>query len=63
MQLFAVSPVNDDLLKSMQNEAAHKSRDEIYFDQKVFLTVSGQMHLEAMCFRLGSVYNFGPVFR
>ena len=26
-----------------------KSEEEAYFDKKVFLTVSGQLHLEAVC--------------
>ncbi|XP_055300463.1 probable asparagine--tRNA ligase, mitochondrial [Sitodiplosis mosellana] len=62
-ELLSVVPHNDELLQNMQSETATKPKDEIYFDRKTFLTLSGQMHLEAMCFRLGSVYNFGPVFR
>lgn len=62
-ELLSVVPHNDELLQSMQSQTARKPKDEIYFDRKTFLTLSGQMHLEAMCFRLGSVYNFGPVFR
>ena len=34
-----------------------------YFGADVFLTVSGQFHLEAACNGLGNVYNFGPAFR
>ena len=34
-----------------------------YFSKPVFLTVSGQLHLEAVCNGLGKVYNFSPVFR
>lgn len=56
-------PHNEEMLMTMQNTANKRSSDEIYFNRNVFLTLSGQMHLEAMCFRLGSVYNFGPVFR
>lgn len=37
--------------------------DEVYFNRNVFLTVSGQLHLEVMCRGLGAVYNFGPAFR
>lgn len=37
--------------------------EEIYFDQKTFLTVSGQLHLEAMAHGLSKVYTFGPTFR
>lgn len=63
VQLFLVKPYSDDLMNAMETASDKKSQDEIYFDRKTFLTLSGQMHLEAMCFRLGSVYNFGPVFR
>lgn len=37
--------------------------DQVYFNQKIFLTASGQLHLEAMCHGMGAVYNFGPAFR
>lgn len=62
-ELFTVRPHNEDLLSAMQDAKASKPKENIYFDRSTFLTLSGQMHLEAMCFRLGSVYNFGPVFR
>lgn len=34
-----------------------------YWDMPVHLTVSGQLHLEAMCNGLAKVYNFNPAFR
>ena len=34
-----------------------------YFDQKAYLTQSGQLYLEAACMALGKVYCFGPTFR
>ncbi|XP_059078591.1 probable asparagine--tRNA ligase, mitochondrial [Tigriopus californicus] len=34
-----------------------------YFFQDTFLTVSGQLHLEAICNGIARVYNFSPVFR
>ncbi len=37
--------------------------EDDYFGKKVFLTVSGQLHLEAVCNGLGKVYNFSPCFR
>lgn len=34
-----------------------------YFDEKVYLTQSGQLYMEAGCFAFGKVYCFGPTFR
>jgi len=34
-----------------------------YFDQKAFLTQSGQLYMEAAAMALGRVYCFGPAFR
>ncbi len=34
-----------------------------YFDQKAYLTQSGQLYLEATCAALGKTYCFGPTFR
>lgn len=47
----------------MNTKESPKPDDEVYFNRKAFLSLSGQMHLEAMCQRLGSVYTFGPAFR
>lgn len=61
-EVFTVTPDNKKLLKEMQ----HKENDleeNIYFDHKVFLTCSGQLHLEAMAHGLSNVYTFGPTFR
>lgn len=60
-QIFTVHPDSQQLLKQM-------SRPDIplensYFDSKVFLTVSGQLHLESMSYGLGNTYCFGPAFR
>lgn len=37
--------------------------EQSYFDSKVYLTVSGQLHLEAMSYGLGNTYCLGPAFR
>lgn len=37
--------------------------DSQFFSQPVYLTVSGQLHLEAMASGLSKVYNFSPTFR
>lgn len=34
-----------------------------YFDREVFLTQTGQLHLESACMALRKVYCFGPTFR
>ena len=34
-----------------------------YFDEKAFLSQSGQLYLEAGAYALGRVFDFGPVFR
>lgn len=34
-----------------------------YFDEKAFLSQSGQLYLEAGAMALGKVFDFGPVFR
>lgn len=34
-----------------------------YFDEKAYLTQSGQLYLEALALALGRVYDFGPTFR
>lgn len=40
-----------------------QKNEEIFFNRKTFLTVSGQLHLEAMAHGLSKVYTFGPTFR
>ncbi len=34
-----------------------------YFNQKAYLSQSGQLYLEALIYSLGKVYDFGPTFR
>jgi len=43
--------------------APKKEGEDTYWDQPVFLTVSGQLHLEAMCNGIAKVYTFNPAFR
>lgn len=56
-----VKPESAELLKSMAR--ANVGPDQAYFDRTAYLSVSGQLHLEAMCHGLGYVYSFGPIFR
>ena len=34
-----------------------------FFGKEAFLTVSGQLNVEAYCLALSKVYTFGPTFR
>lgn len=60
-ETFLVRPDNYVLLKEMQKEGV--ALEEAFFDHKIFLTVSGQLHLEAMAHGAGDCYTFGPTFR
>jgi len=43
--------------------AADPNTSQEYFDKAVYLTVSGQLHLEAVCNGISKVYTFNPAFR
>lgn len=60
-EIFKVKPDSDKLLKEMQKP--NVLLEDAFFDRKSFLTVSGQLHLEAVAHGLGNVYAFGPAFR
>lgn len=60
-EVFKVQPDNEATVKAMMQEG--RDKDSVYFGSKTFLTVSGQLHLEAVCRSLGNVYTFGPTFR
>ncbi|CAG4994302.1 unnamed protein product [Parnassius apollo] len=60
-EVFKVIPDNKATIKAMRQQ--DKCDDDVYFGTKTFLTVSGQLHLEAMCRGLGNVYTLGPTFR
>lgn len=48
--------------RNKESDAAVVKSDE-YFDKQVYLTVSGQLHLEAVCNGIAKVYTFNPAFR
>ncbi|KAH8284537.1 hypothetical protein KR018_003344 [Drosophila ironensis] len=60
-EVFRVQPDSEELLKTMSREEV--PLEQSYFDGKVFLSVSGQLHLEAMSYGLGNTYTFSPAFR
>lgn len=60
-EVFKIQPDNEDTVKMMMQDK--KDRDSVYFGSKTFLTVSGQLHLEAICRGMGNVYTLGPTFR
>lgn len=41
----------------------HPGYEEDFFGTETFLTVSGQLNVEAYCLALSKVYTFGPTFR
>lgn len=55
--LFRVSTL-DLLNKDKQQNYAND-----FFGQETYLTVSGQLNIEAYCLALSKVYSFGPTFR
>lgn len=60
-ETFKVLPDSEALLSLMNKP--NKPKDDWYFNKKAFLTVSGQLHLEAAAMALNKVYCFGPTFR
>jgi len=52
---------SDKVIKN--SEIQSERRDGEYFDKPVYLTVSGQLHLEAACNGIAKVYTFNPAFR
>ena len=61
-EVFQVMPANHDIVKAMRKDAKRPD-SEAYFDKAVYLTVSGQLHLEAVTNGLMKTYTFGPTFR
>ncbi|XP_017148754.1 probable asparagine--tRNA ligase, mitochondrial [Drosophila miranda] len=60
-EVFRVQPDSEELLKQMARP--NVPAEQSYFDSKVFLSVSGQLHLEAMTYGLGNTYCLAPAFR
>lgn len=60
-ELFRVSML--DLLNVPRTPAGAVDFSKDFFGRETFLTVSGQLNLEAYCLALSKVYSFGPTFR
>ena len=59
--LFRVSTLDLANLPRTEQGAIDYSKD--FFGRETFLTVSGQLNVEAYCLALSKVYTFGPTFR
>lgn len=60
-ELFRVSTL--DLLNLPRNEQGGIDFRQDFFGREAFLTVSGQLNVEAYCLAMSKVYTFGPTFR
>ncbi|KAF1685293.1 asparagine--tRNA ligase [Pseudoxanthomonas taiwanensis] len=60
-QMFRVSTLDLANLPRTRDGEVDFSRD--FFGKETFLTVSGQLNVEAYCLALSKVYTFGPTFR
>jgi asparaginyl-tRNA synthetase len=59
--LFRVSTL--DLANLPRTEGGNVDYGKDFFGREAFLTVSGQLNVEAYCLALTKVYTFGPTFR
>ena len=60
-ELFRVSTL--DLMNLPKNDQGNIDFNQDFFGREAFLTVSGQLNVEAYCMALSKVYTFGPTFR
>mgnify|MGYP006273293479 CR=1 FL=1 len=60
-ELFRVSTMDPADPPRDERGAVDFSQD--FFGRETFLTVSGQLNVEAFCLAMGKVYTFGPTFR
>lgn len=60
-ELFRVSTL--DMLHIPKTPAGEIDFTQDFFGRETFLTVSGQLNVEAYCLALSKVYTFGPTFR
>ena len=60
-QLFRVSTL--DLMNLPRSDSGKVDFGKDFFGKEAYLTVSGQLAVEAYCLALSKVYTFGPTFR
>jgi len=60
-ELFRVSTL--DSVNPPKNSSGTVDFSQDFFGRETFLTVSGQLNVEAYCLALSKVYTFGPTFR
>jgi asparaginyl-tRNA synthetase len=60
-QLFRVSTL--DLMNLPKGDGGQVDFGRDFFGRESFLTVSGQLNVEAYCLAMSKVYTFGPTFR
>ncbi len=60
-QMFRVSTL--DLVKPPRDPSGKLDFSQDFFGKETYLTVSGQLNVEAYCLALSKVYTFGPTFR
>lgn len=60
-EMFRVSTLDLNHLPRLTDQSIDFSKD--FFGKETFLTVSGQLNVEAYCMAMSKVYTFGPTFR
>lgn len=60
-ELFRVSTL--DMMNIPKNDQGQVDFKQDFFGNETFLTVSGQLNVEAYCLAMSKVYTFGPTFR
>ena len=60
-ELFRVSTL--DLMNLPRRDDGRVDFSQDFFGRETYLTVSGQLNVEAYCLSLSKVYTFGPTFR
>lgn len=60
-EMFRVSTL--DTANLPLNDKGEVDYSQDFFGQETFLTVSGQLNVEAYCLAMSKVYTFGPTFR